>query len=102
MNKSQFNKYVRESLTKHSKNSNVEEANELIEVFVESVINAIAENDEILLVGFGRSSKTHVESRIGRNPRTGEPIKIKSYNQVKFKPGLKLKESCNKTKKSKK
>jgi len=55
-----------------------------------------------LLVGFGRFSKTHVETRMGRNPQTGAPIKIKSYNQIKFKPGLKLKESCNKTKKSKK
>ena len=76
MNKSQFNKYVRESLTKRYRNSKIEDANELIEIFV--------------------------ESRIGRNPRTGEPIKIKSYNQVKFKPGLKLKESCNKIKKPKK
>jgi nucleoid DNA-binding protein len=72
----------------------------VIEIFVESVINALVENDEILLVGFGRFRKTHVESRIGRNPQTGEPIKIKSYNQIKFKPGLKLKESCNKTKKT--
>jgi DNA-binding protein HU-alpha len=102
MNKSQFNKYVRESLTKRHRNSKIEDANELIDIFVESVINAIAENDEILLVGFGRFSKTHVETRMGRNPQTGAPIKIKSYNQVKFKPGIKLKESCNKTKKPKK
>ena len=102
MNKSQFNKYVRESLTKRYRNSKIEDANELIDVFVESVMNAMVENDEILLVGFGRFSKTHVETRMGRNPQTGAPIEIKSYNQVKFKPGIKLKESCNKTKKPKK
>lgn len=62
----------------------------------------MAENDEILLVGFGRFSKTYVESRTGRNPRTGEVIKIPSYFQPKFKPGINLKESCNKKQKSKK
>ena len=101
MNKSQFNKYIRESLTKHNKNSNIDEANELIEIFVESVTNALAENDDILLVGFGRFSKTHVESRMGRNPRTGEAIKINSYYQPKFKPGINLKEACNKRKSKK-
>ena len=99
MNKSQFNKYVRESLAKRYRNGKVEDANELIDIFVESVMNAMSENDEILLVGFGRFSKTRVESRIGRNPRTGEPIKIKSYNQIRFKSGLKLKEAGNKAKK---
>jgi DNA-binding protein HU-beta len=102
MNKSQFNKYVRESLTKRYRNSKIEDANELIDIFVESVTKALEENDEILLVGFGRFSKTHVKSRIGRNPRTGEKIKIPAYNQPKFKPGLNLKESCNKKQKSKK
>ena len=97
MNKSEFNKYVRESLTKHLKNSNIDEANDLIDIFTESVMNALAENDEILLVGFGRFSKTHVKSRTGRNPRTGEEITIPAYNQPKFKPGIKLKEACNRS-----
>jgi len=102
MNKSQFNKYVRKSLTKRYKNSNIEDANALIDVFIESITNALVENDDILLVGFGRFSKTHVKSRTGRNPQTGEEIKIPAYFQPKFKPGINLKEACNKTKKSKK
>ncbi len=102
MNKSQFNKYIRASLTKRYKNSKIEDANELIDVFIESVTNALAENDDILLVGFGGFSKTHVESRMGRNPRTGEAIMIPAYTQPKFKVGINPKEACNKKHKSKK
>jgi hypothetical protein len=50
----------------------------------------------------GKSIPSDDDFDMGRNPQTGAPIKIKSYNQVKFKPGIKLKESCNKTKKPKK
>ena len=99
MNKSQFNKYVRKSLAKRYRNSRIEDAREVIEIFVESVINAMAENEEILLQGFGRFIKNKVKDRIGRNPKTGKEIKIKAYNQIKFRPGIKLRESCNKTKK---
>ena len=84
MNKSQFNKYVRESLTKRYRNSKIEDANELIEIFVESVMNAMVENDEILLVGFGRFSKTHVETRMGRNPTNRSANKNKILQPSKI------------------
>lgn len=96
MNKSQFNKYVRASLTKRYKDSKIEDANELIEVFIESITNALEENDEILFVGFGRFTKTHVKSRTGRNPKTGAEITIPEYYQPRFKAGVNIKEACNK------
>lgn len=48
---------------------------------------------KVSLVGFGTFSKVHRSARKGRNPQTGETIKIKASNSVKFKPGKKLKDS---------
>ena len=42
------------------------------------------------LVGFGTFQKTRRKARKGRNPQTGEAMKIKARNAVKFKPGKKL------------
>jgi len=48
---------------------------------------------KVTLVGFGTFSKIRRKARKGRNPQTGEPIKIKATNAVKFKAGKKLKDA---------
>ena len=45
------------------------------------------------LVGFGTFMKVRRKARKGRNPQTGEVIKIKAANVVKFKPGKKLRDA---------
>jgi len=45
------------------------------------------------LTGFGTFSKIRRKARKGRNPQTGEAIKIKASNAVKFKAGKNLKEA---------
>jgi DNA-binding protein HU-beta len=47
---------------------------------------------KVTLVGFGTFSKVRRKARKGRNPQTGEIIKIKASNTVKFKPGKALKD----------
>ena len=62
--------------------------------FMESVTKALKKKDgKVTLVGFGTFSKVRRKARKGRNPQTGEPIKIKATNAVKFKAGKKLKDS---------
>lgn len=95
MNKTEFNKIVRDVLAKHSKNSNIMEANTAIDVFTESVITALRDNDEISLVGFGKFSKSKIAARTGRNPKTGEAMNIPAYFIVRFTAGKSLKESAN-------
>ena len=102
MNKAQFNKHIRTALTKRLKNSNIDEANAVIDVFIDAVLTALEEDNEISLVGFGRFYKTQTKARTGRNPKTGEPIKIAAYVQPRFTAGIKLKEACNKKEKAKK
>lgn len=72
------------------------EAEKAIDMFTSSVIDAMAEGREISLVGFGNFSIGKVAARTGRNPKTGEALKIAAYNQPRFKVGSKLKSACNK------
>lgn len=66
---------------------------------VDSVFDIIQETltagDEVRLVGFGTFSVTKRAASEGRNPRTGEPMKIPASLQPKFKAGKGLKEAVN-------
>jgi DNA-binding protein HU-beta len=62
--------------------------------FFTNVTKALKKKDgKVTLVGFGTFEKVRRKARKGRNPQTGEEIKIKASNSVKFKPGKKLKEA---------
>ena len=65
-----------------------------LQSFIEGVTKSLKKKDgKVTLVGFGTFSKSRRKARKGRNPQTGDPIKIKATNVVKFKPGKKLKDS---------
>jgi DNA-binding protein HU-beta len=62
--------------------------------FVDSVTKTLKKKDgKVTLVGFGTFAKARRKARKGRNPQTGEAIKIKAGNVVKFRAGKKLKEA---------
>lgn len=66
---------------------------------VESVFNSISEglshNSRVEIRGFGAFSVLSKPARVGRNPRTGEPVQIAAKNVVHFKSGKELKEAVN-------
>jgi DNA-binding protein HU-beta len=69
-------------------------ANTALDSFIDSVSKTLKKKDgKITLVGFGSFYKARRKARKGRNPKTGEAIKIKAANVVKFRAGKKLKES---------
>lgn len=69
-------------------------AGEALNSFVDSVTKALKKKDgKVTLVGFGTFQKARRKARKGRNPQTGDVIKIKAANVVKFKAGKKLKDS---------
>ena len=69
-------------------------ANAALKSLTDSVTKALKKKDgKITLVGFGTFSKSRRKARKGRNPQTGEQIKIKASNAVKFKAGKKLKDA---------
>ena len=67
-------------------------ANAALNSFIGNVTKALKKKDgKVTLVGFGTFQKVRRKARKGRNPQTGEPLKIKAKNVVKFKPGKQLK-----------
>ena len=65
-------------------------AEKLLDAFMKSVEEALSKGDKVILVGFGTFQVVKRAEREGRNPRTGEPIKIPAKKVVKFKAGKKL------------
>ena len=66
-------------------------AQETIEATFDNIAKAVKKDKKFLVPGFGTFSVTKRKARKGRNPRTGEVIKIKASKSVKFKPASKLK-----------
>jgi len=90
MNKQEFITYI---ATQHD--CTKVEAEKSIDIFTSSIIGAMGENNDVLIQGFGHFSTTKIAARSGRNPRTGEALQLKAYNQPKFKVGQKLKDAVN-------
>jgi DNA-binding protein HU-beta len=60
----------------------------------DGITKALKKKDgKVTLVGFGTFSKVRRKARTGRNPQTGEALKIKASNAVKFKAGKALKDA---------
>ena len=71
------------------------EAEAAIKAFVDVVTEELAKKEKIQLVGFGTFETSVRPEREGRNPRTGETMKIAESVVPKFKPGKALKEAVN-------
>ena len=67
-----------------------------LEAFMSVVTDTLKKGNKVTLTGFGVFSVSKRDARNGRNPRTGEVVKISASKSVKFKTGSKLKEAVNK------
>ena len=67
-------------------------ADKAVDGFVSAVSGALGSGESVTLVGFGTFSIGSRAEREGRNPRTGEKIKIPASKVVKFKAGKNLSE----------
>jgi DNA-binding protein HU-beta len=70
-------------------------ASKAVEAVFDSITGALKKGGEVRLVGFGTFSVARRAASEGRNPRTGEKIKIAASKQAKFKPGRRLRDSLN-------
>ncbi len=61
-----------------------------------TIQKALVKGDKVQLVGFGTFETSKRPARKGRNPKTGEEMKIKACKAPKFKPGKALKDAVNK------
>ena len=69
--------------------------NEIINHTLELMTEALIKNEDIQLIGFGSFSVKSRKARDGRNPGTGEIIKIPACKAIKFTVGKALKEAVN-------
>jgi len=70
-------------------------AGRALDAAVESIKKALKKGDSVSLVGFGTFKVGKRAARTGRNPRTGETIKIKAAKVPKFTAGKGLKDAVN-------
>lgn len=71
------------------------QAGRALDAVLTSVTNALANDDQVVLVGFGTFSVKERAERSGRNPKTGETISIPAAKIPGFKAGKALKDAVN-------
>jgi len=71
------------------------EATRALDAMVEGITKGLKENGKVTLVGFGTFTAKEKAAREGRNPQTGETVKIPARIAPGFKAGNKLKDSLN-------
>ncbi len=63
-----------------------------------TISTSLKKKNDVTLIGFGTFTVARRKARKGHNPATGEKIKIKAQNAVKFRPGKSLKDLVNNVK----
>ena len=71
------------------------DAGTAVSAVLETISETLTKGEKIALLGFGNFEISERSARDGRNPSTGETIKIAASKAVKFKAGKALKESVN-------
>lgn len=70
-------------------------AEAVVNTVFDSLIDALVQDHRVEIRGFGSFVNRSYESRMGRNPRTGEPIQVKDKKSPFFKVGKELKLALN-------
>jgi DNA-binding protein HU-beta len=77
---------------------NKSQAESAINSLISGIEGDLKKGGRVTLVGFGTFSVANRKARTGRNPQTGQPIKIAAKKVAKFSPGAELKAAVNKKK----
>jgi len=85
MNKSELIEEMAKNL------SSKKEAESALDSILNTITAGLKKGDKITLTGFGTFKVSKRKARTGRNPRTGESIKIKARKVAQFTPGKLLK-----------
>ncbi|WP_210485807.1 HU family DNA-binding protein [Microvirga antarctica] len=70
-------------------------AKEMLENIFDKITDTVHKGDEVSIFGFGKFKLVDRKARKGRNPQTGEAIKIAASKNVKFEQSKGLKERVN-------
>ena len=78
------------------------DAAKVLDAFTKTVAEELSKKEKITLIGFGTFETRERAARTGKNPRTGEALKIAASVAPVFKAGKALKDAVNSPKKGKK
>ena len=67
----------------------------IVSIFFDEIADSLARGERVELRGFGAFSVKHRPSRVGRNPRSGEPVAIDEKYTPFFKSGKELRDRLN-------
>jgi len=73
----------------------IRKAEEVVKMVFDSMANALADCDTVEIRGFGSFKVKHYDGYTGKNPKTGEPIKVKPKKLPSFKSDKELKERAD-------
>ena len=62
---------------------------------LDAIRDGLKRDGKVAISGFGTFETRRREAREGRNPRTGEPVRVAASTTVKFRPGKGLKDAVN-------
>jgi len=71
------------------------DSSRILNITLEKIKESIRNNDDVTLVGFGTFTRLERKTRMGRNPRTGQMMKIPGYTTPKFRAGKDFHEQVN-------
>lgn len=71
------------------------DAERTIGAFFDHVVTGAKNGDKVAWPGFGSFSTSERAARTGRNPQTGEPVKISASTALRFSPSATLKTTLN-------
>lgn len=74
-----------------AKLGNRKAATDAVESLIDTVVRTVARGERVAISGFGTFEKAARAARTGRNPRTGETVRIRKTSVPKFKPGTAFK-----------
>jgi DNA-binding protein HU-beta len=77
-------------------------ARDLVDSLFQKITDSVQDGEEVAIFGFGKFKVVERGARKGRNPQTGEAIKIAASKNLKFESAKSLKETLNTKRRSRK
>lgn len=64
----------------------------VLDAIIDAVVKTVKQGDSVTLTNFGTFLSVHRGATTKRNPKTGEPVKVKEKNVPRFRPGKQFRE----------
>lgn len=90
MNKAELTEAVQKAL---GSDATKREAEDALSAVLDSIAKGVKKEKKVQIIGFGTFEVKKRAARMGRNPKTGESMKISASKSVGFKPSANLKNS---------